>query len=149
MGQPFILCGLGRVGWHVLEYLQSTGLPVVVIDTRCLANDPRLKGAYRYEQGGWVYVHLGGDPANLGFQHGFLLAPEISDAFPAISTNMTHSTKRDWTFFRQTAREMLWPKIDTEYQQEQTEKTEPGLRQQPESRGTKNSSRKGAKTQRK
>src|SRR5258708_748970 len=31
---------------------------------------------------------------------------------------MTHSTKRDWTFFRQTAREMLWPKIDTEYQQE-------------------------------
>ncbi|HEV3120181.1 MAG TPA: NAD-binding protein, partial [Gemmataceae bacterium] len=45
MGQPFILCGLGRVGWHVLEYLQSAGLPVVVIDTRCLAHDPRLKGA--------------------------------------------------------------------------------------------------------
>jgi len=85
---------------------------------RSASNDPRLKGAYRYEQGGWVYVHLEGDPASLGFQHGFLLAPEISDAFPAISTNMTHSTKRDWTFFRQTAREMLWPKIDTEYQQE-------------------------------
>src|SRR6266478_999713 len=66
----------------------------------------------------WFCVHLEGAPASLGFQHGFLLAPEISDAFPAISTNMTYSTKREWTFFRQTAREMLWPKIDTEYQQE-------------------------------
>jgi hypothetical protein len=67
---------------------------------RAASNDPRLKGAYRYEQGGWVYVHLEGDPASLGFQHGFLLAPEISDAFPAISTSMTHSTKRDWAFYR-------------------------------------------------
>jgi len=25
---------------------------------RSASNDPRLKGAYRYEQGGWVYVHL-------------------------------------------------------------------------------------------
>jgi hypothetical protein len=82
------------------------------------SNDPRLKGAYRYEEGGWVYVHVEGDSATLGFQHGFLLAPEIEDAFPAVSTNMMHSSKRDWAFFRQAAREMLWPKIDEEYQQE-------------------------------
>jgi hypothetical protein len=82
------------------------------------SNDPRLKGAYRYPEGGWVYVHLEGDPATLGFQHGFLLAPEIEDAFPAVSANMMHSSKRDWAFFRQAAREMLWPKIDEEYQQE-------------------------------
>ena len=85
---------------------------------RAASNDPRLKGAYRYEEGGWVYVHLEGDPATLGFQHGFLLAPEIEDAFPAVSTNMMHSSKRDWAFFRKAAREMLWPKIDEEYQQE-------------------------------
>jgi len=24
---------------------------------RAASNDPRLRGAYRYEQGGWVYVH--------------------------------------------------------------------------------------------
>src|ERR1700719_148307 len=85
---------------------------------RAASNDPRLKGAYRYEQGGWVYVHLEGDPASIGFQHGYLLAPEISDAFPAISASMTYSTKRDWAFFRETARTMLWPRIDAEYQQE-------------------------------
>src|SRR6202790_5505843 len=58
---------------------------------RAASDDPRLKGAYRYEQGGWVYVHMEGDPASLGFQHGFLLAPEISAPFPAISTNITQS----------------------------------------------------------
>jgi Trk K+ transport system NAD-binding subunit len=43
--QPFILCGLGRIGWRVLEYLLMTGQPVVVIDTRCAAGDPRLGSA--------------------------------------------------------------------------------------------------------
>ena len=43
--QPIILCGLGRIGWRVLEYLQAAGLPVVIVDTRCAADDPRLRGA--------------------------------------------------------------------------------------------------------
>ena len=85
---------------------------------RTASNDPRLKGGYRYERGGWVYVHLEGDPISVGFQHGFLLAPEIEDALPAVSAGMMHSTKRDWAFFREVAREKLWPKLDPEYQQE-------------------------------
>ncbi|MGB8456672.1 MAG: hypothetical protein WCE50_03070, partial [Candidatus Acidiferrum sp.] len=45
------------------------------------ANDARLKGAERFEEGGWIYVHLEGDPASIGFQHGYLLGPEIEDGF--------------------------------------------------------------------
>lgn len=85
---------------------------------RSVAADPRLAGSYRFEEGGWIYVHLEGRPGAIGFQHGYLLAPEIQDAFPAIQKRMTYSTKRDWAFFRKAAREMLWPKIDPEYQQE-------------------------------
>ena len=85
---------------------------------RAAAQDPRLKGAYSFERGGWVYVHLEGQPEAIGFQHGYLLAPEIEDAFPAVQASMTHSTRRDWPFFREVAREMLWPKLDPEYQQE-------------------------------
>ena len=33
--------------------------------------------------GGWIYVHLEGSPHDIGFQHGYLLAPEIADAFAA------------------------------------------------------------------
>jgi hypothetical protein len=82
------------------------------------SSDARLKGAYSFERGGWVYVHLEGDPWTIGFQHGYLLAKEIEDAFPAVSAGMMHATKRDWPFFREVAREKLWPKLDPEYQQE-------------------------------
>src|SRR5260370_17616551 len=85
---------------------------------RAAANDPRLKPAWRFEEGGWIYVHLEGDPGAMGYQHGYLLGPEIEDGFAAVSAGMTRSTERDWGFFRKAAKEMLWPKIDAEYQQE-------------------------------
>ncbi len=81
-------------------------------------SDTRLQKAYRFQQGGWTYVHLEGSPSQVGFQHGYLLAPEIADAFAAIKLFDTHQSQQDWEFFRKTAREMLWPHIDSEYQQE-------------------------------
>src|SRR5580700_8115674 len=83
-----------------------------------VSSDARLQKAYRFQQGGWTYVHLEGSPSNIGFQHGYLLAPEIADALEAIKLFDTHTSQRDWEFFRKTAREMLWPHIDPEYQQE-------------------------------
>ena len=82
------------------------------------SSDPRLQNSYRFQKGGWTYVHLEGSPSEIGFQHGYLLAPEIADALEAIKLFDTHQTQRDWEFFRKTAREMLWPHIDAEYQQE-------------------------------
>src|SRR5579864_3205122 len=82
------------------------------------SSEARLQKAYRFQQGGWTYVHLEGSPSEIGFQHGYLLAPEIADALSAIQMFDTHSTQRDWEFFRTTARQMLWPHIDAEYQQE-------------------------------
>jgi hypothetical protein len=84
------------------------------------SSDPRMQKAYRFQQGGWTYVHLEGSPERIGFQHHHLLAREIADAFQAIKLEDTHTTQRDWEFFRKAAREMLWPKIDAEYQQELT-----------------------------
>jgi hypothetical protein len=80
--------------------------------------DARLAKAYRFQKSGWTYVHLEGSPSDIGFQHGYLLAPEISDAFEAIKLFDTHQTQRDWDFFRTAAEKMLWPHIDAEYQQE-------------------------------
>ena len=81
-------------------------------------SDPRLEGAYRFDQDGWIYVHLEGAPAKIGFAHGYLLAPEIADALEAVKLRAIHDTKRGWDFFRKAAREMLWPKIADEYQEE-------------------------------
>jgi Phospholipase B len=73
---------------------------------------------YRFERGGWTYVHLEGAPHEVGYQHGYLLAPEIADAFAAARLEMTHKTERNWDFFRRAARQMLWPRLDPEYQAE-------------------------------
>ena len=81
-------------------------------------DDARLKPAYRFERSKWIYVHLEGSPADIGYQHGYLLAPEIADGFNVVKFKDTRNTKRDWDFFRQTAQTVLWPRIDTEYQQE-------------------------------
>jgi hypothetical protein len=82
------------------------------------APDARLQKSYRVERNGWVFVHLDGPPAVLGFQHGYLLSAEIQEVLRVFRTFSTHQTKRDWAFYRQTAEQMLWPKIDVEYQQE-------------------------------
>jgi hypothetical protein len=113
------LRNLGRV-------LGGVGI-IALLAVACSAQTPnatgsaagsRLEKAYRFQQGGWTYVHLEGSPSDIGFQHGYLLAPEIADALDTIKLFDTHQTQRDWEFFRKTAREMLWPHIDPEYQQE-------------------------------
>jgi len=73
---------------------------------------------YRFEKGGWTYVHLEGTPSQIGFEHGQLLAAEIEDMVGVIRLENTHNTKRNWKFYREAGRKMLWPHIDAEYQQE-------------------------------
>jgi hypothetical protein len=80
--------------------------------------DSRLDNSYRFDRGGWTYVHLQGPPPNIGYQHGYLLSAEIEDNYHVLKLEAEHSTKRDWAFFREAARTILWPNIDPEYQQE-------------------------------
>jgi len=81
--------------------------------------DPRLKNSYRRpEQSGWTYVHLEGTPAEIGFQHGYLLAPEIADGLKVNELELTHDNGKTWGFFRHAAQEMLWPHIEQEYRDE-------------------------------
>jgi hypothetical protein len=87
---------------------------------------------YRFDRGGWQYVHLEGTPEQIGFQHGQLLAAEIADLINVTKIESKHGTKRDWDFYREAARTMLWPHIDPEYQQEMT-----GIAQGAQSKGIK------------
>ena len=81
--------------------------------------DPRLAKASRTaERNGWIQVHLEGTPAEIGFQHGFLLQPEIEDTVSVISAEFSHDEKREWSFFRDKARDMFWPHVEQEYREE-------------------------------
>jgi len=34
---------------------------------------------YRFERAGWIYLHIEGEPYARGFQHGYLMAPELAE----------------------------------------------------------------------
>jgi phospholipase B-like protein len=81
--------------------------------------DARLKNSYRRaEKSGWTFVHLEGSPADMGFQHGYLLAPEIKESFKVTQLELTHDNNKSWGFFRHQAQEMLWPHVEAEYREE-------------------------------
>jgi hypothetical protein len=82
-------------------------------------SDVRLKSAFRKPaKSGWIFVHLEGEPATIGYQHGFLLAPEIADTQRTIAATLEHDVKKDWAFFRTAAEQVLWPKVEAEYREE-------------------------------
>ena len=78
----------------------------------------QVRGAYRFEKGGWIYVHLEGSPTQVGYQHGWLLSGEIEDFLRVIKPFLEKTTRRDWAFYRDASERMLWPAIDAEYRDE-------------------------------
>jgi hypothetical protein len=82
-------------------------------------DDARLKSSSREDRNGWIYVHLEGPPNQIGFQHGYLLAPEIDDLLKMFSYYFEKGpTQKDWRFFREAAGRLFWPKLEREYQEE-------------------------------
>ncbi|MGA2216537.1 MAG: C45 family peptidase [Terracidiphilus sp.] len=80
--------------------------------------DSRLNGAYKFNDGGWTYVHLEGTPEQVGFQHGYLLAREIEDNVHVYTVTAPHADRRPWSFFREVGKTILWPHLEPEYQEE-------------------------------
>jgi hypothetical protein len=81
--------------------------------------DSRLKRSFRKPQNnGWIFVHLEGSPADVGFQHGYLLAHEIEDNKNAIELSTTHETGKTWSDLRDISQKVFWPAIPGEYRQE-------------------------------
>ena len=106
-----------RIAMILAALMVLTGaLPVISKDAH---SDPRLKGAFRKPvQNGWTFVHLEGTPSEIGFQHGYLLAPEILDAEKVSRPRTDARHGKDWNFFRTAAKDMMWPHIEPEYREE-------------------------------
>ena len=82
-------------------------------------SDSRLAGAFRNPtSAGWTFVHLEGAPLLIGYQHGYLLTPEIEDAKRAIALSVTHEVKHNWAELRDAAEKYFWPTVPDEYRQE-------------------------------
>ncbi|MDP9048832.1 MAG: peptidase C45, partial [Bacteroidota bacterium] len=78
----------------------------------------RLGKATREDKNGWIYVHLSGSPADIGYQHGYLVANEIDTLLKVMQYYLPSSSGRSWDFYRAAAGRFMWNKIDKEYQDE-------------------------------
>jgi hypothetical protein len=86
---------------------------------RVSPSDARLAKAFRRpDQNGWIFVHLEGTPAEIGFQHGYLLAPEIEDVQKTVALGLTHDSHKSYAFFRTAAEKVLWPHVEQQYREE-------------------------------
>src|SRR5438105_6511946 len=77
-----------------------------------ISEDDRMRGSYRFDRNGWIYVHLEGSPEQIGYQHGKLLAKETEDILRVVKPFLHHETKHDWEFYWKASQEILWPKLD-------------------------------------
>lgn len=103
---------------RILALLIALALPSLVL-AKDAGSDSRLKNSFRLpEKNGWTFVHLEGTPSEIGYQNGYLLAPEIEDLLKVTALEESHDDQKDWQFFREAARTMMWPHIEREYREE-------------------------------
>jgi hypothetical protein len=77
-----------------------------------------LAKANRHEKAGWIYLHIEGGPRERGFQHGYLLAPEIAECLRVRRAVWLHYTAMEWPdLLKETAR-FVTPFVDPENREE-------------------------------
>ena len=102
MERPVLLCGLGRVGWRVLDSLRAAGLPVVVIDLKVEGLSGNVDGV-RVDSAGLVYLTCPGGICVVDPARGVLLermavpkratnlawgGPELSDLYVTAQSDL-------------------------------------------------------------
>jgi hypothetical protein len=75
--------------------------------------------AYRYPQAGWTVLHIEGEPYERGYQHGRLMAPEISRFVGEIARYRSSKAPVDaWQDLRLLADALFLRRFDSEYLEE-------------------------------
>jgi hypothetical protein len=86
--------------------------------TQTTPTNNRLGKATREDKNGWIYLHLAGKPADIGYQHGYLAAKDIDTVIKVLQYYLPSSSGKDWAFYRGACARFIWKKIDKEYQDE-------------------------------
>ena len=74
--------------------------------------------AYRYPTGGWIYLHIEGQPYERGYQHGHLMSKEIVGYLERCAADIDPRGKTSWDQARTTANALFLRGFDKEILQE-------------------------------
>lgn len=69
---------------------------------------------HRFERHGWIYLHVEGEARDRGFQHGYLLAPEIAEGLRVSKACWEYASAMSWPWLVERAGQMFVPHIDAE-----------------------------------
>lgn len=71
--------------------------------------------AYRYPTGGWIYLHIEGQPYERGYQHGHLMAKEVVQYMERCAADLDSKGKnQSWNLARNTANALFLRGFDQE-----------------------------------
>jgi len=77
-----------------------------------------LTKAYRYDENGWIYLHIEGTPFERGFQRGYLTADEIDEFLKTLAYTVEFETAKEPDFFIKQAAKLFRGKVSKEYVEE-------------------------------
>jgi len=74
-----------------------------------------LAKACRYDENGWIYLHIEGAPFERGFQRGYLTANEIDEFMKTLMFTAEFDTAKEPEFFVKQAAKLFRAKVSMEY----------------------------------
>jgi len=77
-----------------------------------------LAKAYRYDENGWIFLHIEGEPFERGFQRGYLTADEIDEFLKTLAYVQEFQTGKELDFFVKAAAKLFKNKVSQEYIEE-------------------------------
>jgi len=115
----FVACQRGsseELGQQTAPSASASGSPHAGLEASRLVEEQKawLGRANRHEKHGWIYLHIEGEPRERGFQHGYLLAKEISESLQATKAVWEYHSGMDWSWLVDKAKTILAPKVDAE-----------------------------------
>src|SRR5262245_3677977 len=98
-------------------------LPAAAAESSLFRPDPlsvqREGKGYRYPQAGWIVLHVEGEPYERGYQHGRLLAPEISAFVRCVAAEQGHKDPAGaWRITRTLVNSLFLRKFEAEFLEE-------------------------------
>ena len=74
---------------------------------------------FRYDDRGWIFVHVEGNPYKRGYQYGYLVADEIAEYINKLGIQKyRENPSRGWSYLRFDADALMLRKYDKEYLEE-------------------------------
>jgi hypothetical protein len=75
-----------------------------------------FNNAYRYDDKGWIFIHIEGKPYDRGYQYGFLVAEEMSEYITKLSIQQNKDNPdKGWEYLRFVANGFMLNKYEDEY----------------------------------